>query len=284
MRILALFLVLLAAGCAQLQQPATTTTTTTTTAPAKPVAPQITEDTLRDRATSQLAAGVRQYDAGEYDAAQKSLAGSLDHGMLSKPDQARVRKLLAFIHCGSAREGPCRDEFRKAFEIYPDFALTSAEDGHPVWGPIYRSVRTQLIAEREAATTRSRPSFLPLSKGEQLLQEGIVKYDGGDYTTALRLLENALKENLNKADQVRAMKHVAFSNCLLERFPACRAAFVKIYDVDPAFDLAPAEAGHPSWTRTFAGAKAQAKKAIADKAAKEKSPAAPPAAAVPKKN
>jgi len=64
---------------------------------------------------------------------------------------------------------------------------------------------------------------------------------------------------------------------------------VKIYDVDPEFDLTPAEAGHPSWTRTFAGAKAQAKKAIADKAAQDKArpgsdkPAAPPAASVPSK-
>ena len=64
---------------------------------------------------------------------------------------------------------------------------------------------------------------------------------------------------------------------------------VTIYDVDPEFDLTPAEAGHPSWTRTFAGAKAQAKKAIADKTAKDKArpgsdkPAAPPAASVPPK-
>ena len=47
------------------------------------------------------------------------------------------------------------------------------------------------------------------------------------------------------------------------------AEFIKIYDIDPDFDLAPAEAGHPSWTRTFAGAKAQAKKAQADKAKKQ---------------
>ena len=62
-------------------------------------------------------------------------------------------------------------------------------------------------------------------------------------------------------------------------------------DIDPEFDLTPAEAGHPQWTRTFAGAKAQAKKALADKAAqdparsaKDKAPAAaPPAASVPPK-
>ena len=67
---------------------------------------------------------------------------------------------------------------------------------------------------------------------------------------------------------------------------------MKIYDVDPDFDLTPAEAGHPSWTKTFAAAKAQAKKVIAEKAAKDarekaregQGRAPPPAAAVPKKN
>ena len=80
----------------------------------------------------------------------------------------------------------------------------------------------------------------------------------------------------------RALKHIAFTQCLSDKWGTCRQTFVKIYDIDPNFDLTPAEAGHPSWTRTFAQAKAQAKKALADKAAKEKAPVAP--AAVPKKN
>ena len=37
-------------------------------------APQVSEDTLRDRANEQLAAGIKQYDAGEYDAAVNSPA------------------------------------------------------------------------------------------------------------------------------------------------------------------------------------------------------------------
>ena len=56
----------------------------------------------------------------------------------------------------------------------------------------------------------------------------------------------------------------------MNRWPACRAEFLKIYDIDPNFDLTPAESGHPMWTRTFAGAKAQAKKALAEKAFAEK--------------
>src|SRR5512140_201801 len=154
-RIVPLACVLLAVGCAELQKGE---------AP-KPVAPQITEDALRARAQEQLAQGVKQYESGEFDNAVKSLTASLDHGLLSKVDQSRARKYLAFTHCVSNREAACRDEFRKAFEINPEFALTPAEDGHPIWGPVYRSVRTQLITEREAAV--KKPST-PLARAEQL--------------------------------------------------------------------------------------------------------------------
>jgi tetratricopeptide (TPR) repeat protein len=273
------------AGCAQLEE----LTRKSPDATPKPAAPQITEAMLRERAREQLAAGVKQYESGEYDAALKSLQGALDHGLLSKQEQSIARKNLAFVHCVSNREAACRDEFRKAFEIYPDFALSAAEDGHPIWGPVYRNVRTQLITEREAAQARSRP-IIPLGKAEQMLADGMVKYGAGDYDAALRLLEGALKEGLpDKGDRIRAQKQVAFSQCLKERFRECKAAFLKIFDIEPAFDLAPAEAGHPSWTRTFASAKAQAKKAMAERAAKEakeksaREKAAKPAA-VPKKN
>jgi len=285
-RLLPFALVLLVAACGELPKIGASESS-------KPAAPQITEDMLRDRAKEQLASGVKFYEAGEFDSAQKNLNASLEHGLLPKSDQARARKLLAFIHCVLGREAQCRDEFRKAFEIYPDFALTPAEDGHPIWGPVYRNVRTQLVAEREAAQSR-RTNILPLGKAEQTLQDGLVKYDSGDYDSALRLLELSLKEGLkDKADQVRAMKFVAFSNCLKERYATCRAAFIKIYEVNPDFDLTPAEAGHPSWTKTFASAKAQAKKMQHEKAAKEaKEKAAkdkagstsPAASAVPKKN
>jgi tetratricopeptide (TPR) repeat protein len=260
----ALALALLLAACAELPQ-----TTTTPETPPKPAAPQITEGMLRERAQAQLAAGVKQYEAGEYEGAQRNLISALEHGLLAKPEQARGRKLLAFIHCVAGREAACRDEFRKAFEIHPDFALTTAEDGHPIWGPVYRNVRTQLIAEREAAQQRPK-NLLPLARAEQTLREGMIKYDSGEYAQAEKLLETALQEGLEaKPDKVRAMKHLAFSRCLQKRWADCRKTFIGIYDVDPEFDLTPAEAGHPEWTRTFAGAKAQAKRELAAKAARE---------------
>jgi tetratricopeptide (TPR) repeat protein len=293
----ALAAALLLSGCAEMQK------LVPGSEPAKAQAsPQITESVLRQRATEQLALGLGQYDKGDTENALKNLTASLEHGMLGKVDQSIARKYLAMIHCVSNREAQCRDEFRKAFEINSDFALTTAEDGHPIWGPVYRSVRTQLITEREAAQAASRPRIL-LSKAEQTLVDGMVKYDAGDYEAAQRLYEAALKEGLkDKADQVKALKHVAFTLCLREKYRECRIAFIKIYETDPEFDLTPAEAGHPNWTKTFAAAKAQAKKAAADKAAADKlaaekaakdkaaaekakdKPAVPPAAAAPKKN
>jgi tetratricopeptide (TPR) repeat protein len=227
------------------------------------------EETLRARAQEQLATGLKLYESGDYEGAQKNLSASLDHGLLSKSDQSVARKHLAFVHCLASRETQCADEFRKAFEIDPAFALSPAEDGHPIWGPVYRNVRTQVIAAREAAQGKPRA---PLTKAEQLLANGMLKYDAGEFPDALKLLEEATKEGLKeKSDQVKAMKHTAFCLCLMNRYPACRAQFVKIYDVDPDFDLSPAEAGHPSWTKTFAAAKAQAKRAH-DEKAKKKAP------------
>src|SRR5262249_1879957 len=163
-----------------------------------------------------------------------------------KVDASRARKYLAFSYCVTNREAQCRSEFRKAFEINPEFALSAAEDGHPIWGPVYRSVRTQLIAEREASVKKPSAS---LDKADEALQDGLVKYEAGEYAEAQKVLESAVKLGLKeKSDQVKAMKHIAFTQCLASQWGACRTTFVKIYDVDPEFDLMPAEAGHPSWT------------------------------------
>jgi tetratricopeptide (TPR) repeat protein len=241
-----LLIALLAAACAQ--------------APEKPapVAPQITERTLRDRAREQLALGVSQYQTGEYELAMKSLQTALDHGLLEKSEQSLARKHLAFIHCVSNREGLCAEQFRKAFEIDPAFLLSQAEDGHPVWGPVYRNVRMQLIAERDAVKVKPAPA---LGKAEQVLADGLMKYESGNFEEAQMLFQAAFKEGLrNKADQVKALKHSAFCLCLAAKYPACRLEFLKIYDIDADFDLKPAEAGHPQWTKTFAAAKAQARR------------------------
>jgi len=241
---------LAAAACAPVSQPP----------PEKPAAaPQITEDQLRERARENLELGLRQYERGEYDDAAKSLTASLDHGLLTKTEQSKARKYLAFIDCVSNREAQCRDEFRKAIEIDPSFDLGPAEAGHPIWGPIYRSVREQMVAETTAPQAAAKPAAA-LSPAQHMLADGLAKYEAGEFESALKLLEDALREGLaDRNDRIQAHKHAAFSLCLLRKHAACRAEFAKIFAIDPEFDLAPAEAKHPSWARTFAAAKRRAR-------------------------
>jgi len=87
-----------------------------------------------------LVEGLRQYDAGNHEAATKSLTAALKLG-LGKGDQATAHKHLAFIQCSAGREPQCRDEFRKALAVDPALELAPAEAGHPVWGPIFRSLK-----------------------------------------------------------------------------------------------------------------------------------------------
>jgi Tfp pilus assembly protein PilF len=83
-----------------------------------------------------LNAGIRSYENGNYDEAAKQLQSALDQG-LSKSGQLQAHKHLAFIHCASGRQGPCRNEFRKALAVDSGFELAPAEAGHPLWGPVF---------------------------------------------------------------------------------------------------------------------------------------------------
>jgi Tfp pilus assembly protein PilF len=89
-----------------------------------------------------LASGIKQYEDGNYAQASRLLQSGLDKG-LSSSDQVRAHKYLAFIHCVSGREARCRDEFRTALDLNPSFELAAAESGHPIWGPVFRSVKSR---------------------------------------------------------------------------------------------------------------------------------------------
>ena len=75
------------------------------------------------RAEQALSAGVKQFEEGEYAEATKSLQSALDLGLAGDSDRIKAHKYLAFIHCVSGRQRPCRDEFGKALEINPSMEL-----------------------------------------------------------------------------------------------------------------------------------------------------------------
>ena len=87
-----------------------------------------------------LAAGLRQYEDGNYADASRQLQAAIDQG-LGRSGRVKAHKHLAFIHCVSGRTSACREEFRKALSIEPDLDLGPAEAGHPTWGPVFRSVK-----------------------------------------------------------------------------------------------------------------------------------------------
>ena len=61
-------------------------------------------------------------------------------GLQSARDRATAHKLLAFITCTSDRLADCQTQFREARAADASFALSRSEAGHPVWGPVYKSL------------------------------------------------------------------------------------------------------------------------------------------------
>lgn len=117
--------------------------------------------------------------------------------------------------------------------------------------------------------------------GERALAAGVALYDAGDYAGAIRSLLGAREiwDNpapAGKAAKLSARKHIAFSYCVTGRRPQCRQQFVDALQLDPTFDLDPAEKSHPIWGAEFDRAKKQL--AAPPRPAPAARPAPPPAA------
>ncbi len=95
------------------------------------------------------------------------------------------------------------------------------------------------------------------SKGEPQLAAGLNQYESGRYPDAARSLQGALEQGLSAAEQVTARKHLAFIHCVSGRTSQCRDEFRRALEVDPGFELTPAEAGHPTWGPVFRSVKSR---------------------------
>ena len=92
------------------------------------------------KAQAALSAGLKQYEDGQYGESLKNLQSAIQQG-LGERDRVNAHKHVAFIHCASNRPNACREEFRRALAVDPAMDLAPEEAGHPVWGPIFRSVK-----------------------------------------------------------------------------------------------------------------------------------------------
>lgn len=112
------------------------------TACATPIVRDAGLDRLAIRKAEQdLSAGIRAYEDGNYKNSTRLLQSALSAGLILNSDKVAAHKYLAFMHCAQSREKACRDEFRKALALDPDFELTPAESGHPLWGPVFKSLK-----------------------------------------------------------------------------------------------------------------------------------------------
>ncbi len=96
----------------------------------------------RTAGSSYLEEGIRNYEEGNYRTSARRLQYALEEG-LTRPDRVKAHKYLAFIACVSGQQLTCREEFSIALELDPSFELDAAEAGHPIWGPVYKSVKAK---------------------------------------------------------------------------------------------------------------------------------------------
>ena len=108
----------------------------------------------------------------------------------------------------------------------------------------------------ESAPVQGIKGMFQSSPGQQDLAKGVKEYEDGNYAEASRLLQSSLDQGLSaKSDQVRAHKYLAFIHCISGREQRCRDEFRAALKIDPSFELAANEAGHPIWGPAFRSAK-----------------------------
>jgi hypothetical protein len=93
------------------------------------------------------------------------------------------------------------------------------------------------------------------SRDQAALREGVHLYNEGDFDGAIRRLSSKDLARGSTATRVAALKYTAFSYCVTSRAEQCRQAFERALKLDPSFELAPGEHGHPQWGPVFTRAK-----------------------------
>jgi hypothetical protein len=97
---------------------------------------------------------------------------------------------------------------------------------------------------------------VPAATAQRDLADGIKLFQKGDFHAAIGKLGGVAESGAAGTDvQTMALRYLAFSYCVTKRRAQCQAQFEAALKLDPAFDLAPAERGHPLWGPVFERAK-----------------------------
>ncbi|KQU86506.1 hypothetical protein ASC78_02685 [Variovorax sp. Root318D1] len=103
-----------------------------------------------------------------------------------------------------------------------------------------------------------QPERLSQQVARTTLERAQQAYDEGDYAKAITTLKSggvSVFDAAEPATRLDAMKLEAFSYCVANQVPECRAQFRKLLDAFPNFDLSVAERKHPVWGPAFEAAK-----------------------------
>lgn len=112
-----------------------------------------------------LERGINSYEEGAYKTAAKQLHSAIELGLVTKSDQVKAHKYLAFITCTSGQQKSCRAEFGKALDADPQFDLEPAEAGHPIWSAVLRSVRAERAGKAKRSSLPPSPKTRTASGG-----------------------------------------------------------------------------------------------------------------------
>ncbi|MBP8286123.1 MAG: TssQ family T6SS-associated lipoprotein [Rhodoferax sp.] len=128
----------------------------------------------------------------------------------------------------------------------------------PAPKPVQQPVAVPVVPEPPAPPPPPPPVEVAPepSPSEKSLAEAVASFERGEYSTAMKQLSPLTTDQaLDTAGQLKALKTLAFSQCLTRAVVSCRKTFERAFKLDPNFDLAAAEQGHPVWGPQFLNAR-----------------------------
>ena len=101
------------------------------------------------RAQQSLISGIRLYEDGNYADAERQLQRALESHQTPIKDRVSALKYLGFIYCSQQKMAECTESFNDALELDPKFELTPKEAGHPMWGPLFKSLKASAAGKKK---------------------------------------------------------------------------------------------------------------------------------------
>lgn len=116
---------------------------------------------------------------------------------------------------------------------------------------VFAIISLSLVITSGCMTQKKSDHELEQIDASQKLERGKSHFHAGNYNQAETDLVGATILQATFDTQLDALKYLAFTYCVTERANLCRHAFNKALQLDPNFELSPAEVTHPLWGPQF---------------------------------